>query len=76
MTIRNSTAYELSVFYDGPISKKLTMAPRASQVLDLAPGRFRVAGRVAAADVLPFYGEESYTGSTRYSVEFYIGPKQ
>jgi hypothetical protein len=76
MTIRNSTAYELSVFYDGPISNKLTLAPGASQELDLAPGRFRVAGRVAAANVLPFYGEESYGGSTRYSVEFYIGPKQ
>jgi hypothetical protein len=74
MTVRNSTAYELSVFFDGRISQKLTLAPGASQDLDLAPGTFRVAGRVAAANVLPFYGEETYAGSARYSVEFYIAP--
>jgi hypothetical protein len=73
MNIKNSTAYELSVFFDGPVSQKLTLAPGASQDLDLAPGTFRVAGRVAAANVLPFYGEETYAGSARYSVTFYIG---
>jgi hypothetical protein len=41
--------------------------------LELAPGAFHVAGRVAAANVLPFYGEDTYAGSARYSVEFYIG---
>ncbi|HXB69409.1 MAG TPA: hypothetical protein VNY05_14260 [Candidatus Acidoferrales bacterium] len=74
MTIKNSTAYELSIFFDGPVAKKLTLAPRASQDLDLAPGAFQVAGRVAAANVLPFYGEQTYSGSARYSVTFYIGP--
>jgi hypothetical protein len=73
MTVQNSTAYELSVFFKGPVSKKLTLAPGASQDVDLAPGTFRVAGRVAAANVLPFYGEETYAGSARYSVKFYIG---
>jgi hypothetical protein len=72
MTITNSTAYELSVFFDGPVSTKATLAPGASHDLELKPGAFRVAGRVAAADVLPFYGEETYDSSTRYSVTFYI----
>ena len=73
MTIRNSTAYELSVFFDGPVSTKVTLPPGASQDLDLAPGLFHVAGRVSASDVLPFYGEETYEASARYSVSFYIG---
>jgi hypothetical protein len=72
MTVENSTAYELSVFYDGPVSKKLTLAPGASQTIDLAPGAFHVAGRVSASDVLPFYGEETYAGSASYSETFYI----
>jgi hypothetical protein len=73
MTVQNSTAYELSVFFKGPVSKKLTPAPGASQDVDLAPGTFQVAGRVAAPDVLPFYGEETYAGSASYSLKFYIG---
>ena len=73
ITIRNSTAHELSVFFDGPVSTKVTLPPGASQDLDLAPGLFHVAGRVSASDVLPFYGEETYESSARYSVSFYIG---
>jgi len=73
MNVKNSTAYELSVFFDGPVSQKLTLAPGASQDLDLAPGTFHVAGRVAAANILPFYGEDTYAASARYSVTFYIG---
>ena len=74
MTVKNSTAYELSVYFDGPVSQKLTLAPGSSQDLDLAPGTFHVAGRVVAANVLSFYSEETYAGSSRYSVEFYIAP--
>ena len=73
MTIQNSTAYELSVFFDGPVSTTLVLAAGASQDVDLAPGSFHVAGRVAASDILPFYGEETYAGSAHYSVTFYIG---
>ena len=72
MNVKNSTAYELSVFFDGSVSKKLILAPGSSQDLDLDPGAFHVAGRVAAAHVRPFYGEETYAGSARYSMEFYI----
>jgi len=74
MTVRNPTAYELSVFFDGPVAKKLVLAPGASQDVDLVAGAFHVAGRVAAADVLPFYGDDTYAGSTGYSITFYIAP--
>jgi hypothetical protein len=73
MTVRNSTQYALSVYFDGPVSRSLSLSPGASQILDLAPGVFRVAGRVAASNVLPFYGEETYASSTQYTVTFYIG---
>ena len=72
MTVQNSTPYELTVLYDGPVSKKLTLAPGTSQALNLAPGAYHVAGRVSGAAVLPFYGEESYDGSANYSESFYI----
>jgi hypothetical protein len=74
MTVKNSTAYQLTVFYDGPVSKKLTLSPGSSQEVDLAPGLFHVAGRVAAGNVLPFYGEETYASSASYSETFYIAP--
>ena len=74
LTVQNFTAYELSVFYDGPVSKTLTLAPGTSQVVDLAPGTFHVAGRCSATNVLPFYGEETYAASASYSETFHIAP--
>jgi hypothetical protein len=71
ITIKNSTGYELSIFFDGPVSRKVTLAPGATQDVGLIPGMFHVAGRVAAAKILPFYGEETYQGS-KYTVTFYI----
>lgn len=34
------------------------------QTVELALGTFHIAGRVAANDVLPFYGDDTYEGST------------
>jgi len=73
MTVKNSTAYDLSVYFDGPVAKKLILAAGASQDVELAPGVFHVAGSVAAAGVLPFYGEDTYASSAQYSMTFYIG---
>jgi hypothetical protein len=74
MTVKNSTAYELFVFFDGPVSTKLEIMPGISQDVELVPGTFHLAGRVTADDVLPFYGEATYAGSASYSVTFYIAP--
>jgi hypothetical protein len=52
----------------------MTITPGTSQDVNLEPGTFHVAGRVAAVNVLLFYGEETYAGSARYSVTFYIAP--
>jgi hypothetical protein len=74
ITVKNSTAYARFLFFDGPVPKKLTLAPGSSRELRLAPGTFRVAGRVAFANVLPFYGDDTYADSARYSLTFYIAP--
>jgi hypothetical protein len=73
MTVRNSTQHSLSVYFDGPVSRSLILAPGSSQTLDLAPGAFHVAGRVDASNVLPFYGDDTYQGSVAYTLNFYIG---
>ena len=75
MTVQNSTAYQLSVFYDGPASNSLSLAPGETRNLELMPGAYHVAGRVSASDVLPFYGEETYASSASYSVTFYISTR-
>lgn len=75
MSVNNSTRYNLSVYFDGPVSKSLNIPPNQSQTVDLAAGDFHVAGRVDAVDVLPFYGEETYGNSMQYAVTFYIGPQ-
>jgi hypothetical protein len=72
ITFKNSIADELHVFLDGPTSVKLTLAAGSSQKLDVSGGVYRVAGRVDAANILPFYGEETYASSAQYSMEFYI----
>jgi hypothetical protein len=74
MTVKNSSAYELSVFFDGPVSKKLILAPGSSQDLDLAPGAFHVAVRAAAANVLPSYREDTYVGSASYTLTLSVEP--
>jgi peptidyl-prolyl cis-trans isomerase C len=70
--VTNATAYQLSVFFDGPVARKAVLAPGTSQDLDLQPGAFHVAGRVAAADVLPFYGDDTYGGSAQYTMTFRV----
>jgi hypothetical protein len=72
MTVKNSTQYALSVYFDGPVSRSLSLSPGASQTVDLSPGAFHVAGRVVAANVLPFYGDDTYQSSAEYNLIFYI----
>lgn len=73
MTVNNSTPYTLSVYFEGPVARSANIAPKQSQALELAAGTFQVAGRVDAADVLPFYGKETYGSSIQYTVTFYVG---
>jgi hypothetical protein len=73
MTVKNSTQYSLTVYFDGPVSRSLSLSPGSTQTVALAPGLFHVAGRVEASNVLPFYGDETYKSSAQYDITFYIG---
>jgi hypothetical protein len=76
LTVKNSTQHELSVFFDGPIARRITLPAGASQDVDLMPGSFRVAARVNRAsdsdvvDILTFYGEQAYQSSAVYTLAF------
>jgi hypothetical protein len=76
VAIKNSTAYELSVFLDGPSATRVKLAVGEAREIEVAPGLLHLAGRVSSEDVLPFYGEENYERSTRYSMNFYIKQRQ
>jgi hypothetical protein len=74
MTVTNSTPYELTVYFDGPISTKVAVLPGGSRDVNLVSGTFHLAGRVTADDVLPFYGEDTYVSSAKYAMTFHIMP--
>jgi hypothetical protein len=71
-TIENQTAYRLHVLLSGPVDKAVDLVPGGSSALILPSGRYRVAARVAAPDVLPYYGVQSYSNGTDYSSHFFI----
>jgi hypothetical protein len=70
LTVKNSTPYVLTVYFDGPVTAGAKLEPGSSQAITLASGRFQVAGRVSAGNVAPFFGEETYSGSVQMT--FYI----
>jgi hypothetical protein len=72
MMVENGTKYLLFVYFTGPVSQKLEISAGASQTVQLPPGNYQVAARVANPSVVPFYGEQRYGANTRYSEHFYI----
>jgi hypothetical protein len=72
MTIENGTQYTLFVFFSGPASQKLQVAPGQSQTVQLGPGNYEIAAKVSEASVVPFYGQQSLNQNTEYSEHFYI----
>jgi peptidyl-prolyl cis-trans isomerase A (cyclophilin A) len=71
-TVANGTSYTLTVMFDGPVARRITLAPGATQQLQLPPGTYKVAARVPAPNVLPFFGEQSYSEGQGYTSHFYI----
>jgi hypothetical protein len=71
MAVTNGTGSVLSFYYAGPASGTLTLAPGAVQNLSLSPGRYELAARVSAPNVIPFYGVEDLLSAT-YTETFYI----
>lgn len=68
---KNDTGYELTLRYSGPDSVKLVIPAGKTGKATLPPGRYQVAGSVAAASVNNYYGSEEMEGGY-YSWNFYI----
>lgn len=69
--VENQTAYELTVRYSGPDSKKLIVPKGGKRTISLVPGNYKVAASVAAANVSNYYGKDDMEGG-HYSSSFYI----
>lgn len=72
LSIENRTSYLLTVLLAGPVEQSVSVASGATQKIVVPAGSYRVLGRVNAANVLPFYGNQDYSSGTEYSESFYI----
>lgn len=72
LSIKNQTAYELTVLMAGPVERSLLIPPGGSQAVELPPGTYRVVGQVKASNVLPFFGTQAYATGSSYQEAFYI----
>jgi hypothetical protein len=72
MTLENGTSCTLSLFFSGPASQRMQLAPGGSQTVYLSPGNYELAARVSCPNVIPFYGTQTLAANTRYSENFYI----
>jgi len=67
VNIKNDTAYKLTVLLSGPLDRQIEIDPRTSTSINMVSGTYKVVGRVAAANVLPSYGEYSLSGGNDLS---------
>jgi hypothetical protein len=72
LSIQNQTTYQLTVLIAGPVERSVMVSPGASVDVALAPGSYKILGRVNASDVLPFYGTQDYATGGTYRESFYI----
>lgn len=72
VSIRNATTFTLLIRYEGLVSSQVSIPPLQAGTLQLAPGRYRVMGRVSAESVLPFIGTETLDDGDRRELNFYV----
>ncbi|MGA7410924.1 MAG: hypothetical protein WBW33_10595 [Bryobacteraceae bacterium] len=70
--ITNSTAYTLTIVYDGVASATSTIPAHGSSTLQLPAGSFRVLGRVSEPGVLPFIGRETFGPGDNLVTDFFV----
>jgi len=70
--VENRTPYPLRVVFSGPADREINVSPGGSESVTLPAGRYKVLGRVASTNVLPFYGEQTYDAATQYTSQFYV----
>jgi tetratricopeptide (TPR) repeat protein len=71
-TIENGTPFGLTVIFSGPASKQVALLPGTTRTVSLPVGTYKVAARVTAPDVLPFFGVDQYAPNSDYQARFYI----
>ena len=73
--VKNSTAYDLRVILDGPVVQEIRVAPNSVQAVTFPMGAYKILGRVASPNVLPFFGQQAFAAGLACATEFYINSK-
>ena len=71
LTVENHSPFTLQLYFRGPMSHSITIAPGESHGLELLTGEYEVAAEALHAPVVPFYGRQSYAPNTHYWLRFY-----
>jgi len=74
-SVENRTPYELHLRLTGPVSQEFRVPSGATQAQLLPAGAYTVLGETTLASVLPFYGQQTYSGGAEYRSTFYISAK-
>jgi hypothetical protein len=73
--VRNSTEYDLRVILSGPVEQEVRISPNSSQTVTLPAGTYRILGKVASPNVLPFFGQRTFPGGAGCASQFYLENK-
>jgi hypothetical protein len=72
MTIENKSRFLLRVHFAGP--KNITVEVPGGRLVDVAlfTGTYEVAGEMLGAEVIPFYGKQTYQPNAHYWLKFFV----
>ncbi len=72
MTVKNDTAYTLTVTFSGASKEQAVLSPHTSQTIRLKSGSYSATARVGNPSILPCYGTYDLSSSAPYGVTYYI----
>ena len=70
--IENATGHTLTVYFSGPASPTITIAPGDSAMARLPEGRYEMAAEVPHSAIQPFYGRHTQEVDTQYRFRFFV----
>jgi hypothetical protein len=72
VTVKNDSQFDLWVYYAGPVSLSIHIGANGTSAPgSLLPGQYEVAARLSSSpSTMTFYGIQSYSPATQYSVNF------
>ena len=68
----NQTIYDITVTYDGPTERSVTIPAHDSLEVEIAPGQYRVLCRASNPLVVPFVGDDEYAAGAGYKSAYSI----